>query len=104
MRGKKRTPIQCERLASWQRGIPKDKEQVEKMRSTKLLQENVEKSRNQPNCKKVLCLDNGVIYRSCAEAGRQLNISHAGISQVCTNHKEKIKGYKFTYELKAKLN
>ena len=104
MRGKKRTPIQCERLASWQRGIPKDKEQVEKMRSTKLLQENVEKSRNQLNCKKVLCLDNGVIYRSCAEAGRQLNISHAGISQVCTNHKEKIKGYKFTYELKAKLN
>jgi hypothetical protein len=110
-RGKKRTPIQCERLASWQRGIPKDKEQVEKMRSTKLLKENVEKSRNQPNCKKVLCLDNGVIYRSGAEAGRQLNIERSAISMCCLGKRDKANGLKFIYaleqeikELKAKMN
>jgi hypothetical protein len=110
-RGKKRTPIQCERLAAWQRGIPKDKEQVEKMRATKLLQENVEKSRNQPNCKKVLCLDNGVTYRSCAEAGRQLNVERSAISMCCLGKIDKAKGLKFIYaleqeikELKAKMN
>ena len=111
MRGKKRTPIQCERLAAWQRGIPKDKEQIEKMRATKLLQENVEKSRNQPNCKKVLCLDNGIIYRSCAEAGRQLNVERSAISMCCLGKRDNAKGLKFIYaleqeikELKAKLN
>jgi len=110
MRGKKRTPIQCERLAAWQRGIPKNKEQIEKMRATKLLQENVEKSRNQPNCKKVLCLDNGVIYRSCAEAGRQLNVERSAISMCCLGVRGNAKGLKFIYaleqevkELKAKL-
>ena len=103
-RGKKRTPIQCERLAAWQRGIPKDKEQIEKMRATKLLQENVEKSRNQPNCKKVLCLDNGVIYRSCAEAGRQLNVERSAITMCCLGKRDKAKGLTFTYELKAKMN
>jgi hypothetical protein len=110
-RGKKRTPIQCERLAAWQRGIPKDKEQVEKMRATKLLQENVEKSRNQPNCKKVLCLDNGVTYRSCAEAGRQLNVERSAISMCCLGKRDNAKGLKFIYaleqdikELKAKIN
>jgi hypothetical protein len=111
MRGKKRTPIQCERLAAWQRGIPKDKEQIEKMRATKLLQENVEKSRNQPNCKKVLCLDNGIIYRSCAEAGRQLNVERSAISMCCLGKRDNAKGLKFIYaleqeikELKAKIN
>jgi hypothetical protein len=111
MRGKKRTPIQCERLAAWQRGIPKHKEQIEKMRATKLLQENVEKSRNQPNCKKVLCLDNGVIYRSFAEAGRQLNVERSAISMCCLGKRDNAKGLKFIYaleqeikELKAKMN
>jgi len=103
MRGKKRTPIQCERLAAWQRGIPKDKEQIEKMRATKLLQENVEKSRNQPNCKKVLCLDNGVIYRSFAEAGRQLNVERSAISMCCLGKRDNAKGLKFIYALEQRI-
>ena len=102
-RGKKRTPIQCERLAAWQRGIPKDKEQIEKMRATKLLQENVEKSRNQPNCKKVLCLDNGVIYRSCAEAGRQLNVERSAITMCCLGKRDNAKGLKFIYALEQRI-
>jgi hypothetical protein len=102
-RGKKRTPIQCERLAAWQRGIPKDKEQIEKMRATKLLQENVEKSRNQPNCKKVLCLDNGVTYRSCAEAGRQLNVERSAISMCCLGKRDNAKGLKFIYALEQRI-
>jgi|694.fasta_scaffold12891_3 hypothetical protein len=103
MRGKKRTPIQCERLAAWQRGIPKHKEQIEKMRATKLLQENVEKSRNQPNCKKVLCLDNGVIYRSFAEAGRQLNVERSAISMCCLGKRDNAKGLKFIYALEQRI-
>lgn len=103
-KGKKRTREQCERLAAWQRGVPKPKDLVEKMRQSKLKPECVEKARNQPNCKKVLCLNNGIVYRSCAEAGRQLGISASGVTQVCLNTKTKIKGYVFTYNLEQQLN
>lgn len=112
MRGKKRTPIQCERLAAWQRGIPKSKEFKENMsKSIMLNSELIEKRKNQPNCKKVLCLDNGVIYRSGAEAGRQLNIERSAISMCCLGKRDNAKGLKFIYaleqeikELKSKIN
>lgn len=83
MRGKKRTAEQREKLAAWQRGVKKPKEFVEKMRERMLLPENVEKSRNQPNCKKVICLNNGVVYRSAAEASRQLLVSRSAVSMCC---------------------
>lgn len=111
-RGKKRTPIQCERLAAWQRGVPKSKEFKENMsKSIMLNSELIEKRKNQPNCKKVLCLDNGVIYRSGAEAGRQLNIERSAISMCCLGKRDKANGLKFIYaleqeikELKDKMN
>lgn len=103
MRGKKRTPEQIEKLAAWQRGVKKPKELVEKMRATLLLPENVEKRRNQPNCKKVLCLDNGVTYRSCAEAGRQLKIERSAISMCCLGVRGNAKGLKFIYALEQEI-
>ena len=96
-RGKKRTPEQCERLAAWQRGITRKREDVEKMRATKLLPENVEKSRNQPNCKRVMCIENQVVYRSAAEAARQLNIGRPFISMCCLGTKKRAKGLTFKY-------
>ena len=102
-RGLKRTPEQIERLTAWQRGIPKSKDLIQKMVATKMLPENVEKSRNQPNCKKVLCLDNGVIYRSCAEAARQLKIERSAISMCCLGVRDKANGLKFTYDLEQEI-
>jgi hypothetical protein len=101
-RGKKRTPEQCERLAAWQRGVSKSKEFIDNMRKRMLSPESVEKSRNQINCKKVLCLNNNIIYRSCAEASRQLGISHSGVSMICTGRLESIKGYKFIHYKESK--
>lgn len=89
--GKKRTPEQCEKLAAWQRGVPKPKDQIEKMRATKLLPENVEKSRNQPNCKKVMCIETQQIYKSVSEASRQLNIGRPFISMCCLGTKKRIR-------------
>lgn len=103
MRGKKRTDEQKEKLAAWQRGVKKPKESIEKMRATLLLPENVEKRRNQPNCKKVLCLDNGVTYRSCAEAGRQLKIERSAISMCCLGVRGKAKGLKFIYAFEQEI-
>lgn len=101
-RGKKRTLEQRERLSAWQKGIPKSKEFKENL-SKSIMQnsELIEKKKNQPNCKKVLCLDNGVIYRSCAEAGRQLNIERSAITMCCLGTRQKAKGLKFTYEIKT---
>lgn len=98
IRGQKRTEESKKKLSMWQKGVPKPKELIEKMKATKLLPENVEKSRNQTNCKKVMCLNNGIIYRSCAEAARQLGMSHSGVSQVCVGKRKSIKGYFFTYK------
>jgi hypothetical protein len=96
-RGLKRTPEQIERLAAWQRGIPKPKDSVQRMVATKLLPENVEKNRNQPNCKKVICVETGVFYRSAAEASRQLNIGRSGISQCCLGTKKHYQSLTFKF-------
>lgn len=96
-RGKKRTPLQCEKLSVWQRGIARKKEDIEKMRATKLLPENVEKARNQPNCKKVMCIDNKVVYRSAAEAARQLNVSRSAVSDCCLGRRVMTKGLTFKF-------
>lgn len=96
-RGKKRTPEQCEKLSAWQRGITRKREDVEKMRATKLLPENVEKSRNQPNCKKVMCIENQVVYRSAAEAARQLNVSRSAVSDCCLGRRDMTKGLTFKF-------
>jgi hypothetical protein len=96
-RGKKRTPEQCEKLAAWQRGISKSKEFSEKMRAIKLLPENVEKSRNQPNCKKVMCIENKVVYKSAAEAARQLNVSRSAVSDCCLGRRVMTKGLTFKF-------
>jgi hypothetical protein len=82
--GKKRTPEQCERLAAWQRGVKKPKGLIEKIKKTKLLPENIEKSRNQINCKKVICINNNTVYRSAAEASRQLGVNRSAISMCCS--------------------
>lgn len=47
--------------------------------------------------KKVLCLTNGVIYPSIAEASRQLNICQGGISECCNGKRKQIKGYQFKF-------
>jgi ferredoxin-NADP reductase len=96
-RGKKRTPEQCERLASWQRGVSKPKEQVEKMRQSRLKPECVEKARNQPNCKKVMCIENQVVYRSAAEAARQLDVSRSAVSDCCLGRRIMTKGLTFKF-------
>jgi hypothetical protein len=103
-RGLKRTPEQIERLAAWQRGIPKSKEFKENMSKSIMLNlELIEKRKNQPNCKKVLCLDNGVTYRSCAEAARQLNVTRSAISMCCLGVRDKANGLKFTYDLEQEI-
>lgn len=96
-RGKKRTPEQCERLTAWQRGVPKPKEQVEKMIASRLKPECVEKARNQPNCKKVMCIENQVVYRSAAEAARQLGLDRSFISMCCLGTRKNAKGLTFKF-------
>ena len=97
MRSKKRTDEQKERLSAWQRGIPKSKHLIEKMVATMRLPENVEKSRNQTNCKKVICIETEIVYRSAAEAARQLNIARSGISQCCLGTKKQYRSLTFKF-------
>lgn len=47
--------------------------------------------------KPVICLNNGKIYGSASEAGRELNIIQTGVSSVCRGKLNHYKGYKFKF-------
>ncbi len=47
--------------------------------------------------KQVKCLENGVIYESAHEAGRQLNLNFRLISSVCNGKRKTTGGYHFQY-------
>ncbi|MCC8068712.1 MAG: GIY-YIG nuclease family protein [Ruminococcus sp.] len=48
--------------------------------------------------KKVLCIENNTVYKSCAEAARKLGISNGGcVSKVCRGTAKSIHGLHFKY-------
>ena len=47
--------------------------------------------------KKVRCLNNGVVYKSCQEAEDSLNIVRNNVSRVARGERSSIHGYKFEY-------
>ena len=53
--------------------------------------------KNNAKSKKVICLDNGIIYESAYEAERQLNLPLRKVCLVCKKKIKTIKGYKFEY-------
>ena len=50
-----------------------------------------------PKRKMVICVTDGMIYASMAEAARHYNITHSGISQCCNGKTQQIKGLRFKY-------
>jgi hypothetical protein len=100
LRGQKRTEEQRKNISNSLKGRKVPKELVEKMRATILLPHNIEKRRNQPNCKRVICIESGIVYRSAAEAGRQLNICRSAISQCCLGIRNKAKDLTFKFYYK----
>lgn len=47
--------------------------------------------------KKVLCLNNGILYDSAKEAGLALNIHPSSITRCCKGVYKQVKGYRFKY-------
>ncbi len=52
---------------------------------------------NESVSKKTLCVETGIIYKSCSEAGRQLGISRKLISRVCVGKRKRAGGYHWKY-------
>lgn len=50
-----------------------------------------------PRSKKVLCVQNGVIYNSTGEAGERLMANSAHIASVCRGERKTTSGYSFKY-------
>lgn len=59
--------------------------------------EQLEKLNENIFAKKVLCLDNNVVYVSASEASRQLNLRRRSICRVCDGSRKHTKGYRFQY-------
>jgi hypothetical protein len=100
LRGKKRTEEQRKNISKALKGKPQPREAVEKMTATVRLPHNIEKRRNQKSCKKVICLESSIVYRSAAEAGRQLNMCRSAISQCCLGTRKKAKSFTFKFHNK----
>ena len=52
-----------------------------------------------PNSKKVICINDGKKYSSMKEAAEKYNVPASGISMCCKNKIENTKGYGFKYDL-----
>jgi hypothetical protein len=52
---------------------------------------------NKGNRKKIICLNNGIIYDSIKQASLELGLFSTNIVNVCKGKLKKIKGYKFKY-------
>ena len=50
-----------------------------------------------PSKKKVLCVETGIVYDSCGEAGRKTNINKKCISSVCIGKQKTAGGYHWMY-------
>lgn len=58
---------------------------------------NPNKGKDNKSSKKVLCLNNGIIYHSAGEAARELNTHQSNISKICRGVYPSHKGLKFKY-------
>lgn len=58
---------------------------------------NMKNHRRQQNCKRVLCIETGVIYESTREAARQTGIAQSSISQCCNGKLKTAGGYHWKY-------
>lgn len=76
----------------WNKGL-KDCYSQDTLRKMKESKQGV----NSPLSKKVVCLENGIVYNGIREAGRMLDIDSSSITKVCKNKKENAKGYHFKY-------
>lgn len=97
LRGQKRTEQQRRNISNSLKGRKQPIDSVKKMIETINLPHNIEKRRNQPNCKKVIYLNNGYVYRSAAEAARQLGLNRTAISMCCLGIRNNTKCLKFKF-------
>ncbi|GAA0104254.1 hypothetical protein UT300013_08760 [Paraclostridium sordellii] len=89
MFGRPITDEHRKRLSESHKGFKFSEERREKLKERLL--------KNPPNKKSVICLNNGKIYNSGAEAERELNLPRCKVSDVCRGTRKHTKGYKFKY-------
>ena len=58
---------------------------------------NMKNRGRQQNCKRVLCIETGVIYESTREAARQTGIAQSSISQCCNGKLKTAAGFHWQY-------
>ena len=98
----------CKGRVPWNKGIPMDDETKEKLRQLnvgeknpfygrKHSKESIEKMRQKKKCKKVICIETGIYYKSLSEASRIFNISASAIMRCCKGTQKMAGGYHWQY-------
>lgn len=87
---------------AWNKGIPRTKEVKEKLRlanlGKKLSPETILKMvKNNPNKRKVICIETNEIFNTIKEAGKNKNIPACNICWCCKKHYKIAGGYHWEY-------
>jgi hypothetical protein len=93
--GKKHTPETAEKIRAANIGRKQSEEEKAK-RSKSISNSDYLKNKRKP----VLCLTNGIVYESRAEAARQLGVWSESIKLVCQGKLKTTGGYKFEWSTK----
>lgn len=94
-----------EYLRSLKKGIPVSKEHADKNRKARIGMKNSEKHKKAVSdgvSKPVMCLENGIIYKSGREAAKLLNLNYSKICLVCYGKRHTTGGLHFVFVKKEK--
>lgn len=89
----------CKGIMAYNKGIPMSEEQKEKLRKPKSKEHRMamSKSRIGKHTKKIICINNGIIYTSIKLAAEQLNLTVPNVVAVLKGRASKTKGFSFKY-------
>lgn len=89
---------------SWIKGKKHSLQSIEKMRKAKIGKKATQETKNKMSesqkhigCKKVICLETNIVFKSVSECSRQMNISNGCISSVCRGVRKSAKGFHFLF-------
>lgn len=98
LRGRRRSPETIERTASAHRGMKRSTESRDRMRAAQLaIQARFAESGTHPLAKAVVCLDDGIVYRSATTAAAAYGAPTRGVTKACLGNIITTHGLHFAY-------
>ena len=93
----KERPELLKQISERSKGVKRTKEQCENMSRNQKGKKKTYKTGLSHSCKKVLCVETGIIYGSVRLASNKTGVHHAGIGNAAIGYAKKAGGYHWKY-------